>query len=70
MILMKSHTFFYCQKLGKMLQNMSSVAVAIGTFRVNSEANNFDRKKIDCFLASFKIYVVATQSTVSMSWLL
>ena len=33
-ILLKYHTLF-CRKLGKMLQNLSSAAVVIGTLRVN-----------------------------------
>ena len=33
-ILMKYHTLFF-RKLGKMLQNLSSVAVVIGALRVN-----------------------------------
>ena len=35
-ILMKYHTLFF-QKLGKILQNLSSAAVVIGTLRVNFE---------------------------------
>ena len=34
-ILMKYHTLFF-RKLGKMLQNLSSAAVVIGAYRVNT----------------------------------
>ena len=34
MILMKYHTFFFLQKLGKMSQNLSFAAVVMGTLRV------------------------------------
>ena len=36
LILMKYHSLFF-QKLGKMLQNLSSAAVVIGTLRVKKE---------------------------------
>ena len=37
-ILMKYHTLFFFQKLGKMSQNLSSAAVVIGALRVNSSS--------------------------------